>query len=227
MRVAPVVRTSSTRSTLRGAAPRGVDARRVPDPLGPAAADLPPAAAPLQAGLERRFEPLRQRRRQLAGRVEAAPPQPRRRRRHRHDRPAQHVGRRQPLDPLRHQVGDRQQPPELQRRDQVPRHPLVGSRGPGPVQPRRPFPSSGSAAASRRPQRVQTTASGRQDRPQARKAAAPEPGRDGVQNLHAPTLPSKSARVARNKANSSTPPGRNRQARRDDEAPAGCPLAAR
>ena len=145
-----------------------MDARWVSDPLGPPLADLASTAAALQAIRERRFEPRPQRRRQLAGRIEPPPSQSRWRRRHRHDRPAQHVRGRQPLDPLGHQVGDRQQPAELQRPRPDPAPPLRRKpRSQTLSSPAGPLPRNGSAPASRRPQRVQTTASNRQDRPQA------------------------------------------------------------
>ena len=106
---------------------------------------------------------LGQRRRQLPGGIEPPAPQPRARRRHRHHRPAQHVRRRQPLDPVRHQVRDRQQPPELQRRNQLRATPSMRRRRPSPIEPRRPVPQQRLRVPNRRAQRVQTTASGRQD----------------------------------------------------------------
>ena len=52
---------------------------------------------------------------------------------------------------------------------------LVRGRGPGPVEPRRALPSNGSAVARRRAQRVQTTASGRHERPQAAQSGGTMP----------------------------------------------------
>ena len=135
--------------------PRG-DPRRVADALGAAPADLAATAAASQAGAR--------------AAARSARPGPRRSPRRDRSRGARRAagavgtgttrrsaGRRgEPLDPVRHQLGDRQQAAELQRRDQVAGDALVRRRGPGAVEPGGPAPRSGSAAARRRAQRVQS-----------------------------------------------------------------------
>ncbi len=149
VRVAPVVRTSSTRRTLRGASAIGLDPRRVADPLGAAAADLMAGAAAREAGDRPAPSLARQGRGQLTGRVEAPAPQTRRRGRDRDHRPAQQVRGREPVHPLGHHLRHRQQAPELQRADQRPGDAVVRGRGPDAVDPCGPPERIGRAAAER------------------------------------------------------------------------------
>jgi hypothetical protein len=176
-----------------------VDARRMPDPFRPSPPHLTTTSPPLQAVRKRRFQMRGQSGGQLSSRIEPPPPQPRRRWRHRHDRPAQHMSGSQPLDPLRHQVRHRQQPPELQSPNQVPRHPFIRRRRPDLVQPRRPPPQQ----RLRIPQPPRASSADHRLRPAT--AATRSTKRrhqrhpDSRQQLHAQTLPSKPAHVARTK----------------------------
>ncbi len=200
VRVAPVVSTSSTRRTLRGTAPRGLDPRRLAEPLGPPAADLAAAAAPGEAGLQRRLEPLGQGAGQLAGRDRSragaaarAPAAPARR------SPLSMWAGRQPLDPVGHQLGDRQQAAELQRRRRgSAATPSCGGRGPGAVEPRR---APCRAAARPRPAAARSgcrrTASGRQDRPQAAQSGGASAAATACRISMPPILRGAGARVAR------------------------------
>ena len=148
-------------------------------------------------GSQRRAEALGQRGGHLAGRVEAPP-------RSRSGAagtgtivPLRQVSRGQPVDPLGDQLGDRQQPAELQRRDQSRATPSCGAEDQARSSPAGPCPASGAAAARRRPQRVQTTASAAAGAPAGRAERRDQAGGDSVEQLHGPILRAGGARVAR------------------------------
>jgi hypothetical protein len=167
------------------------------DPLGAPATDLAAAAAAFKTVGNGGFQPSRQGRGELTSGVEAAATQPRLGGRHRNDRPAQHVSRGQPLDPFRHQVGNREQAPELQRSNKVPGDSLVGGRRPRLIQSRRPIPQ----------QRLSTSQPPPTSRADHRLRPTRAPARGAnrryqrhlnrPQDLHPPSLPGNNALMAR------------------------------
>lgn len=86
----------------------GLDTRRVPNPVRPATPDLASTAAAAQAALDRGLDPLGEGTGELAGGIEAAGANASRRGRYRHHGAAQQVSGCEPLDPVGHQVGDRE-----------------------------------------------------------------------------------------------------------------------
>ena len=193
-----MVSTSSTRETLRGAAP-GVWIRGGwGEAVGAAAADLAAAAAADQAGLQGRARAASPGPPPVRRRIEAAAAQAQRRRGHRDHGATQQVGRGQPLDGLRHQPGDREQAAELQRGDKVAGDALVRQlktrRGRGPVDP--------SQSAARRPQGGVRSGGkppprGRQERPQAAQSGGASRGGDSGGGSMGRSCGASGAQVAR------------------------------
>jgi hypothetical protein len=107
----------------------------VADALGAAPAYLAATALSGQAGVEREFGSLSEGCRYLGGGVKAAEGGAQGRGGNGDDRAAQHRCRRQPLDAVRHQVGNWEQAAELEGCDEVASHGLVWCRRPGSIQP--------------------------------------------------------------------------------------------
>jgi hypothetical protein len=107
------------------------------------------------------------------------------------------VSRGQPLDPFRHQVGDRQQPPKLQGSDQIPRHSLIRRRRPSLVQPLRPATQERLSPSQPPPTPVAEHSFRPANPPTGRTKRRHQSKSNSIRDLHSATLPSKSARVAR------------------------------
>jgi hypothetical protein len=171
----------------------------MPDPLSAPSTYLPTAAPPLQTGFQRRLEALGQRPRQLPGGVESPAPQAGRRRRYRDDRATEHVGGGKPLDPFRHQISDRQQVTELQRRDEVASNPLIRRRRPSSVQSRRPVAQERLSVRESPPTAITDDRFHPTGSPASRTQRGHQSVGNGIRDLHAATLPGPAARMARKK----------------------------